>query len=160
MERGSYARPGDVPHPVSGGNGSFPAGAGYPPAGTSDLLARCGRPAANGAVAGALPAGQDGMPGLVAVPAHPGGPGSGRLFLEARDSPHGGRVLPVFSTVGRLVAALGPAQPWAVLPPDRARDMATAAGVGRIVLDPDVSPGAWRWAVRDLQDFGRARRAR
>ena len=97
------------------------------------------------------------MPGLVAVPAHPGGPGSGRLFLEARESPRSGRVLPVFSTVGRLVAALGPAQPWAVLPLDRARDMATAAGVGLIALDPVVSPGAWRWAACDLEDFGRRR---
>lgn len=160
MERGSYARPGDVPHPVSGGNGSSAAWAGYPPAGTSDLLAGCCRPAANAAVAEALPAGQDGMPGLVAVPAHPGGAGTGRLFLEAREPPRGGRVLPVFSSVRRLVAALGPAQPWAVLPLDRARDMATAAVVERIVLDPVVSPGAWRWTGRDLEDFGQARRAR
>ena len=160
MERGSYARPRDVPHPVSDGNGSSAAKAGYPPAGTSELLAGCCRPAANGAVAGALSAGQDGMPGLVAVPAHPGGPGSGRMFLEARESPRSGRVLPVFSTVGRLVAALGPAQPWAVLPLHRARDMATAAGVGLIALDPVVSPDAWRWAVSDLEDFGQARQAR
>ena len=61
---------------------------------------------ANGSVARALSAGQDGLPGLVAVPAHSGGPERGRLFLEARDSPRG----------GRLMAALGPAQPWAVLP--------------------------------------------
>lgn len=72
----------------------------------------------SGNVAGQAPASPDeaGLPGVVAVPAHPSAPGSGRLFLEARETPGLGRVLPVFSSVRRLVAALGPDQPWALLP--------------------------------------------
>jgi hypothetical protein len=163
MECDSYTRLGYVPHPAPGGTDFPPAGTGYPPAGTSHLLAGpAGCPAAGGAVTrpavGALAAGQSGIPGVVAVPAHPGAPGSGRLFLEARESPDVGKVLPVFSTVGRLVAALGLAQPWAVLPLERAREVAACAGVERIVLDPIVRPSAWRWAVRDLEDFDQARR--
>ena len=162
MEHDSYTRPGYVPHPAPSGTDVPPAGTGYPPAGTSDLPAEPGHPAAGGAVtrpaAGALAAGHSGIPGAVAVPAHPGAPGSGRLFLEARESPDVGKVLPVFSTVGRLVAALGLAQPWAVLPLARAREVAACAGVERIVLDPVVRPSVWRWAVRDLQDFDQARR--
>jgi hypothetical protein len=46
--------------------------------------------------------------GMVAVPAHPGAPGSGELFLEARKLPDDRRVLPVFSTVGKLWGRTGP----------------------------------------------------
>ncbi len=77
---------------------------------------------------------------MVAVPTHPGVPGSGRLILEARESPQSGKVLPVFSTVGRLVAALGPAQPWAVLPLDRAQKMAASARGERIAPGPGRQP--------------------
>ena len=102
----------------------------------------------------------DGRLELVAAPAHPAAPGSGELFLEARRLPGYGRVLPVFSTVGRLVAALGPSQPWAVLPLHRVRKMTAAAGVGLVALDPVMSPETWKWSPQDLQDFEQHRGAR
>jgi hypothetical protein len=92
----------------------------------------------------------------VAVPARPGAPGTDELLLEARDLPDG-RVLPVFSTVRALVAQLGEAQPWAVLPLGRARQLAAAAGVGRVALDPVVTPEAWRWNPRQVAEYGQGR---
>jgi alkylhydroperoxidase family enzyme len=97
------------------------------------------------------------LPGMVAVPAHPGPPGSGRLILEAREAPGLGQVLPVFSSVGRLVAVLGQDQPWAALPLARARERAAAAGVHRVALDPPASCGGWRWTASTLADFTQQR---
>lgn len=97
---------------------------------------------------------------MVAVPAHPGAAGSGELFLEARRLPGDERVLPVFSTVRKLVDVLGQSQPWAVLPLERVREMAAAAGVGRLALDPVMSPGTWKWAPQDLDDFEQRRGTR
>lgn len=88
----------------------------------------------------------------VAVPARPGAPGAGEVLLEARDLPDG-KVLPVFSTVRGLVEQLGGAQPWAVLPLDRARQLAAAAGVAQVALDPVVSPEAWRWNAQRVADY-------
>jgi hypothetical protein len=93
---------------------------------------------------------------LVVVPAHPGA--GDQLLLEARLEP-GGLVLPVFSSVRALVAALGQAQPWAVLPLGRVADVAVAARVHRVVLDPEVSGGAWRWEEQDLGGFSWRRSA-
>ena len=67
--------------------------------------------------------------------------------------PGGGQVLPVFSSVGKLVEALGPSQPWAVLPLERAMTFAGAAGVEHVVLDPVLSPGTWKWSPADLADI-------
>lgn len=75
------------------------------------------------------------------------------MLLEARDLPDG-KVLPVFSTVHGLVEQLGDAQPWAVLPLDRARQLAAAAGVTRVALDPVVAPEAWRWNAQQVADYG------
>lgn len=79
---------------------------------------------------------------LVAVPARPGN--GDELILEARRQPQG-VVLPVFSSVRVLVAALGQSQPWAVLPLGRVGELASAAGVDQIALDPEVTGDAWRW---------------
>lgn len=87
---------------------------------------------------------------MVAVPARPGGAGRAELILEARVVPGGGRVLPVFSSVGKLVEALGQSQPWAVLPLERALAFAGAAGVPDVALDPVLSPAAWKWGPGDL----------
>jgi hypothetical protein len=87
---------------------------------------------------------------LVVVPAHPGA--GDQLVFEARREP-GGLVLPVFSSVGVLVAALGQSQPWAAVPLASVMDAAAAAQVDRVVLDPEVSAGAWRWDQQDLGGF-------
>jgi hypothetical protein len=93
---------------------------------------------------------------LVVVPAHPGA--GDQLLFEARREP-GGLVLPVFSSVRALVAAFGHAQPWAVFPLGRVADIAAAARVHRVVLDPEVSSGAWRWEQQDLDGFSWRRSA-
>ena len=87
---------------------------------------------------------------LVVVPAHPGA--GDQLIFEARWEPDG-LVLPVFSSVRFLVGALGRSQPWAVLPLVTVMDAADAAGVCRVVLDPEVSGAAWRWEPMDLGGF-------
>jgi hypothetical protein len=87
---------------------------------------------------------------LVAVPAHPGA--GNQVIFEARRQPDG-LVLPVFSSVRVLVAALGHAQPWAVLPLVKVMDAATAARVDRVVLDPVVTGAGWRWEQLDLAGF-------
>ena len=87
---------------------------------------------------------------LVVVPAHPGA--GDELLFEARRQP-GGLVLPVFSSVGLLVEALGHSQPWAVLPAGQVADAAATAGVSRVVLDPEVNSDAWRWESADLGGF-------
>jgi hypothetical protein len=63
--------------------------------------------------------GQLWQPEFVIVPAHPLPPGEeGDLAFETRqDEESGVTVLPVFSTVPRLVQALGHAQPWVAMPP-------------------------------------------
>lgn len=115
-------------------------------------------PAVNADAAAGRPAGDGRAPEMVAAPAHPGVPGSDELLLEARPLPGHGKVLPVFSTVGKLVAALGQSQPWAVLPLERAREMAAAAGVELVALDPVMSPETWQWGPQDLDDFEQGRR--
>jgi len=94
---------------------------------------------------------------MVAAPAHPGAPGSGEFFLEARQLPGNRRVLPVFSTVGKLVEALGEAQPWATLPLGRATQMAAEAGIDLVALDPVMGPETWKWDPHDLDKFERRR---
>ncbi len=90
------------------------------------------------------------------VPAHPGA--GDRLLFEARQEPDG-LVLPVFSSVRTLIAALGHAQPWAVLPLARVVDAAADARVHQVVLDPEVADGAWRWEQQDLTGFSWGRPA-
>jgi hypothetical protein len=89
---------------------------------------------------------QEGVPELVVAPARPGPRADGAdIVFEMRQQPDGGFVLPVFSSVRRLVEELGRSQPWACVP---LRDVlaTTAQGAAvRIVLDPRIDPGAWRW---------------
>jgi len=87
---------------------------------------------------------------LAVVPAHPGA--GDQLIFEARREP-GGLVLPVFSSVRVLVAALGHSQPWAVVSLAAVVKAAKAAGVDRVVLNPAVSDKAWRWEPMDLGGF-------
>jgi hypothetical protein len=87
---------------------------------------------------------------LTVVPAHPGA--GGQLIFEARQQPDG-PVLPVFSSIPFLVAALGHSQPWAVVPLAAVIEAARTAGVHRVVRDPEVSDEAWRWEPVDLGGF-------
>ena len=88
---------------------------------------------------------------IVIAPAHPAIEHDERdIVFELRKSPGGAPVLPVFSSVPRLVEALGHAQPWVALPLCTVRELAGARGVHTVLLDPDVQPGAWRWDYDDL----------
>ena len=88
---------------------------------------------------------------IVVAPAHPALEHDERdIVFELRESSGGAPVLPVFSSVPRLVEALGHAQPWVALPLSTVRELAGARGVHTVLLDPDVQPGAWRWDYDDL----------
>jgi hypothetical protein len=91
------------------------------------------------------------LPEIVIAPAHPASiDGRGDIVFEVRESAEGTAVLPVFSSVPRLTEALGGAQPWLALPLLAVRELAEAGGIHTVVLDPEVQPGAWRWAYDDL----------
>jgi len=87
---------------------------------------------------------------MVAVPAHVGA--GDQLILEARRL-SGGLVLPMFTSVGALVSALGRFQPWAALSLPRVADLAASSSVDYLMLDPEVTDDAWRWDERDLAGF-------
>lgn len=109
--------------------------------------AAAGRPRADDEPAAAGE--QFGPPELVIVPAHP--VRGGDVEFETRQElPSRTIVLPVFSTVGRLVQTLGPAQPWVAMPLVSVRELAGSAGLREVRLDPSAAPGAWRWDDQDL----------
>lgn len=87
---------------------------------------------------------------MVAVPAHVGA--GDQLILEARRLSDG-LVLPMFSSVGALVSALGRYQPWAAIPLPRVADLAASSHVDYLMLDPEVTDDAWRWEEQDLAGF-------
>jgi SseB protein N-terminal domain len=90
-------------------------------------------------------------PDIVIAPAHPAPHEPAEVVFELRSGGEGRNVLPVFSSVRRLVAAFGPAQPWLALPLRTVRELAAAGGIREVVLDPEVAPGAWRWQYSDLE---------
>ena len=98
-----------------------------------------------------------GLPELVIVPAHPV-PHREIEFETREDLGRGGPVLPVFSTVRRLVRTLGPDQPWVAMPLASVRELAGSAGVREVRLDPSAAPGAWRWDDEELARLERSLR--
>jgi SseB protein N-terminal domain len=100
--------------------------------------------------------GQPPLPDLVFVPARPARPraGGGReVAFEARTLADGTVALPAFSTVARLVAALGHYQPWVCVPLPTVQAAMARDGVPQVVLDPAVDPSAWRWQEASLRAF-------
>ena len=98
-----------------------------------------------------------GLPEIVIAPARPDiRPGhDSDVIFEVRELGDGDRALPIFTTVKRLVTTLGPDQPWVALPLRNIRTIMGGAGVDRVVIDPQVRPGAWRWQASDLQALER-----
>jgi hypothetical protein len=105
-----------------------------------------------GDAAAADAAGAGHLPEMVVAPARPDvrEAHEGDVIFEVRRAADGGLILPVFTTVNGLVAALGPAQPWVVLPLRNIREIMGATGIDRVVLDPDAEPDAWRWQPGDI----------
>jgi hypothetical protein len=98
-----------------------------------------------------------GLPAIVFAPARPDvRPGhADDVIFEVHQTGDGGRVLPVFTTIGQLVFALGSRQPWVALPLANIQRIMGAAGVDRIALDPTGEPGAWQWQDSDLEALER-----
>lgn len=80
------------------------------------------------------------------------------VIFEVHETGDGGRALPVFTTVERLVAALGPNQPWVALPLANVQRIMGAAGVDKVALDPEGQPGGWQWQESDLEALKAAER--
>ena len=108
----------------------------------------------DGAAGGAA---DGGLPEIVVVPARPDiRPGhDSDVIFEVRQLSDGGRALPAFTTVERLVSTLGREQPWVALPLRNIQAIMGGAGVDKVVLDPEADPGTWRWQVSDLEELAR-----
>jgi hypothetical protein len=94
---------------------------------------------------------------LVYAPAHPDPRRVGRsVEFEVRALSDGTRALPVFTTLDRLVEALGPAQPWALLPLRAVRALMGLAEIPQVLVDPSLGADVWRWTEDDLIDLAGA----
>jgi hypothetical protein len=92
------------------------------------------------------------FPELVFVPARPRVSRDSRdVAYETRTLADGRVALPVYSTVAKLVAALGHCQPWVCLPLRTVQAEMEAAGVQQVVLDAAVDASAWRWQEGGLR---------
>ncbi len=92
----------------------------------------------------------------VFVPAHPRPPRDGEppvIGLELMTGADGEPVSVAFTSLEKLVAALGPAQPWVGALLGTFTEMMTRAGLSPVLLDPAVPPGAGRWRPSDLEEL-------
>ena len=90
-------------------------------------------------------------PGHVYVPARPrNGKGDRNVSFETRQQPDGTSVLPAYSSVTGLVEALGRYQPWVCVQLTQLVEALDGGRVARLLLDPPVERGAWRWTRADL----------
>ncbi|MFK8910518.1 SAV_915 family protein [Streptomyces sp. YS-3] len=90
----------------------------------------------------------------VFVPAHPRYPAGGaapRVDFELLRPPSGPPVPVAFTSVVKLVEALGPAQPWIALSIGPFAEAMREARLPRVHLDPRVAPGGRRWRPEDLE---------
>lgn len=96
----------------------------------------------------------------VYVPAHPvysrnedGSPRSPRVGIELLRSAAGERFLIAFTSLDRLVEALGPAQPWAAYHLGPFTELMHRAGLDPVHLDPALEPGFRIWQPEDVERF-------
>jgi hypothetical protein len=116
-------------------------------------MTRPAAPARSAAPAGPYLTGPE-LPEFVFAPARPQLLGGRKdVVFEVRQLADGSPVLPVFTSVQRLVAALGEAQPWACLPLREVRALMGLSQVPQVLIDPGVDPGAWRWQQADLEAY-------
>ena len=144
-----------------------PAAAGVPEARRSSLLDYAEAAPRPGPAADGRPGPRPGVPPYetpVFVPAHPryvdAVDDDGRavrvpfVVYELFEHPAHRTAAYAFSTVEKLVAALGEAQPWVGT---SIGPLAEAMGErgGTVVLDPDVVPGQANWRPADLAAYAR-----
>jgi hypothetical protein len=94
---------------------------------------------------------------IVYVPAHPD-PRTGHdgVRFETRLGTDGAPVGVAFSSIDKLVDALGGAQPWIAVPLSGLRLIFGAAGITRIALDPVPEGDLPRWDVDEVMALSRA----
>jgi hypothetical protein len=93
---------------------------------------------------------------IVYVPAHPDvRPGHDGVRFETRMTEAGQPVGVAFRRLDSLVRALGHAQPWIAVPLPRLRQIFGAAGIGQIVLDPQVPLEPPRWRADEVTALSR-----
>ncbi|MET7681242.1 SAV_915 family protein [Streptomyces sp. NPDC005423] len=122
------------------------------------------------AASGDLPGPRPGVPPYhtpVVVPAHPryveSTDAAGRpvrvpfVVYEIFEPVPGGRAALAFTTVERLVAALGDAQPWVLTSLGPLAEGIAGQGV-EVLLDPRVEPGHRNWHPAELAAYAREMR--
>jgi hypothetical protein len=91
---------------------------------------------------------------VVFVPAHPRVKAAGSdVVFEVRVLEDQTAAGIAFTSKQSLIEALGTAQPWVALPLGRFRELMGSAGVGTVVVNPQVPQDAARWRPDDLQEF-------
>ncbi|AEW95821.1 MULTISPECIES: SAV_915 family protein [Streptomycetaceae] len=108
--------------------------------------------------AAAAPGPADGVPAYhtpVFVPAHPRYPADGAPRIAVELLEHAGTTpVPVaFTTLRKLVDALGPAQPWVACSIGPFTEAVRDAGLPKVRLDPSVAPGIRTWRTEDLRAY-------
>jgi hypothetical protein len=95
---------------------------------------------------------------VVYVPAHPiTSRGRKDVGFEIRELETGEKAAVAFTSLPRLVEALGKSQPWLAMPMARLRDLMGSRGVAQVAVDPIVPAKAWRWKPDDVHRMTRGR---
>jgi hypothetical protein len=95
---------------------------------------------------------------VVYVPAHPITTGGRKdVGFELRPLESGEKAAIAFTSLPRLVQALGNSQPWVAMRMGRLRELMGTRGVAQLALDPTVPSGAWRWKPDDVRGMSRGR---
>jgi hypothetical protein len=96
---------------------------------------------------------------VVYVPAHPITSGGRQdVGFEIRELEGGEKAAVAFTSLPRLVEALGNSQPWLAMPMARLRDLMGSRGVAQVAVDPTVPAKAWRWNPDDVRGMTKRRR--
>jgi hypothetical protein len=97
------------------------------------------------------------LPAIVFAPARPDVRADHQdgMVFEVRRAGDGELAMPVFSSLDRLTAALGPEQPWVALPLGNVQVIMGGTGVSRVLLDPAAEPGTQRWKAGDIEELER-----
>jgi hypothetical protein len=94
---------------------------------------------------------------LVFVAAYPiaphpqGGGGRAEIAFETCVLESADHAAMAFTSIQRLIEALGPMQPWIAVPLGRVRNLLGAAGLSQIAVDPTLPADARRWRQDDVR---------
>lgn len=95
---------------------------------------------------------------VVYVPAHPiTSRGRKDVGFEIRELESGEKAAIAFTSLPRLVEALGNSQPWLAMPMTRLLDLMGSQGVAQVAVDPTVPAKAWRWKPDDVNRMTKGR---